>query len=80
MFPRKFRGGTENIVRFPELKKQVQKYIGFNTYYRNYIPRLSEKLLGFYELLEADRQTDQNNRRIVGQPQSDQRCASTSMR
>ena len=43
-------------VRFPKSKKQVQRYIGFVNYYRNYIPRLSEKLLGFYELLEADRQ------------------------
>ena len=37
-------------------KKQVQRYIGFVNYYRNYIPRLSEKLLGFYELLKADKQ------------------------
>ena len=43
-------------VRFPKSKKQVQRYIGFVNYYRNYIPRLSEKLLGFYELLEADKQ------------------------
>ena len=44
-------------VRFPESKKQVQRYIGFVNYYRNYIPRLSEKLLGFYEQTES-RQTD----------------------
>ena len=43
-------------VRFPKSKKQVQRYIGFANYYRNYIPRLSEKLLGFYELLKADKQ------------------------
>ena len=43
-------------VRFPISKKQVQRYIGFVNYYRNYIPRLSEKLLGFYELLKADKQ------------------------
>ena len=43
-------------VRFPKSKKQVQRYIGFVNYYRNYIPRLSEKLLGFYELLKADKQ------------------------
>ena len=41
-------------VRFPQSKKQVQKYIGFVNYYRNYIPRLSEKLIGMYELLKAD--------------------------
>ena len=43
-------------VRFPKSKKQVQRYKGFVNYYRNYIPRLSEKLLGFYELLKADKQ------------------------
>ena len=43
-------------VRFPKSKKQVQRYIGFVNYYRNYIPRLSEKLLGFYELLKTDKQ------------------------
>ena len=37
-------------------KKQVQRYIGFVKYYGNCIPRLSEKLLGFYELLKADKQ------------------------
>ena len=34
----------------------MQRYIGFVNYYRNYFPRLSEKLLGFYELLKADKQ------------------------
>ena len=41
-------------IRFPRSKKQVQKYIGFINYYRNYIPRLSEKMIGMYELLKAD--------------------------
>ena len=41
-------------VRFPKSKKQVQKSFGFVNYYRNYIPRLSEKLIGMYELLKAD--------------------------
>ena len=43
-------------VRFPKSKKQVQRDIVFVNYYRNYISRLSEKLLGFYELLKADKQ------------------------
>ena len=43
-------------VRFPKIKKQVQRYIGFVNDYRNYFPRLSETLLGFYELLKADKQ------------------------
>ena len=41
-------------VRYPKSKKQVQKYLGFVNYYRNYIPRLSETLIGMYELLKAD--------------------------
>ena len=41
-------------VRFLKFKKQVQKYIGFVNYYRNYIPRLSEKLIGMYEPLKTD--------------------------
>ena len=41
-------------VRFPRSKKQVQKYVGFINYYRNYIPRLSEKMIGMHELLKAD--------------------------
>ena len=41
-------------VRFPNSKKQVQKYIGFANDYRNNIPRLSEKHIGMYELLKAD--------------------------
>ena len=43
-------------MRFPKSKKQVQRYIGLVNYYRNYISRLTEKLLGFYELLKADKQ------------------------
>ena len=43
-------------VRFPKSQKQVQRYIGFVNYYRNYIPRLSKKMLGFFELLKADKQ------------------------
>ena len=41
---------------FQNQKKQVQRYIGFVNYYCNYIPRLSEKLLRFFELLKADKQ------------------------
>ena len=41
-------------VRFPKSKKQVQKHLGFVNYYQNYVPRLSEKLIGIYELLKAD--------------------------
>ena len=41
-------------VCFPKSKKQVQKNIGFVYYYSNYIPRLSEKVIGMYELSKAD--------------------------
>ena len=41
-------------IRFPKSEKQVQKYVEFVNYYQNYIPRLSEKLIGLYELLKAD--------------------------
>ena len=43
-----------SYVHFPKSKKQVQKYISFVNYYRNFIPRLSEKLIELYELLQAD--------------------------
>ena len=41
-------------VHFPKSKIQVQKHIGFVNYYRNYIPRPSEKLIGMYDFLQAD--------------------------
>ena len=43
-------------ARFPKSKKQDQRYTDFGNSYRNYIPKLSEKLLGVYELLKADKQ------------------------
>ena len=43
-------------MTFPKSKNQVQRHIGFVNYFRSYVPRLSEKLLGFYELLKADKQ------------------------
>ena len=41
-------------IYFPKSTKQVQKYIGFVNYNRNYIPRLSEKMIRMYALLKAD--------------------------
>ena len=38
----------------PQIQKTSSQNIGFVNYYRNYIPRLSEKLIGMYELLKAD--------------------------
>ena len=48
------KNSLSKVRFFPKSKKQVQKYIGFANDYRNYIPRLSEKHIGMYELLKAD--------------------------
>ena len=40
-------------VKFPRSKKALQRYIGFLNYYRNYIPRLAERLTPFFQLLKA---------------------------
>ena len=42
--------------KFPKSKKALQRYIGFLNYYRNYIPRLSEKLSPFFKLLKGTSQ------------------------
>ena len=44
-------------IRFPKSKKQVEKYIGFVNYFRSYIARLSEFLIGMYQLLKNDAKT-----------------------
>ena len=41
-------------TKFPKSKKALQRYLGFLNYYRNYIPRLSEKLTPFFKLLTKD--------------------------
>ena len=43
-----------NKLRFPKLKKALQRYLGFVKYYRNYIPRMAEKLHLFYKLLKTE--------------------------
>ena len=40
-------------VKFPRSKKALQRYIGFLNYYRNYIPRLGERLTPFFQLLKT---------------------------
>ena len=40
-------------VKFPRPKKALQRYIGFLNYYRNYIPRLAERLTPFFQLLKT---------------------------
>ena len=39
-------------LRFPKSIKALQRYIGFLNYYCNYIPRLSERLSPFFQLLK----------------------------
>ena len=43
-----------NKLRFPKSKNDLQRYLGFVNYYRNYLPRLAEKLNPFYKLLKAE--------------------------
>ena len=35
-------------VKFPRSKKALQRYIGFSNYYRNYLPRLAERILRLF--------------------------------
>ena len=41
-------------LRFPKSKEALQRYLGFVKYYRNYIPRMAEKLNPFYKLLKTE--------------------------
>ena len=41
-------------TNFPKTNKALQRYFGFLNYYRNCLPRLSEKLVSFLQLLKKD--------------------------
>ena len=41
-------------TKFPKAKIALQRYLGFLNYYRNYMPRLSEKRAPFFQLLKKD--------------------------
>ena len=41
-------------TKFPKSKKALQRYLGSLHYYRNYVPRLSERLAPFYKMLKSD--------------------------
>ena len=45
-------------MKMPRSVKQVQKMIGFMNYFKNYIPRLAEKLLPFYRMLQKGAKMD----------------------
>ena len=44
----------QNKLRFLKSKKALHRYLGFAIYYRNYIPRMAEKLNPFYKFLKAE--------------------------
>ena len=50
---RKFKSFSTNLDS-PKSKKALQRYLGFVNYYRNYIPRMAEKLNPFYKLLKTE--------------------------
>ena len=41
-------------LRFPKSKMALQRYLGFVNHYRNYVPRMAEKLNPFYNLLKTE--------------------------
>ena len=41
-------------TKLPKSKKALKRYLGFLKYYRNYVPRLSERLVPFYKMLKSD--------------------------
>ena len=44
----------QNKLRFPKSKEALQRYLGSVNYYRNYLPRMAEKLNPFYKLLKTE--------------------------
>ena len=44
----------QSKLRFPKSKISLQRYLGFVKYYRNYVPRMAEKLNPFYKLFKAE--------------------------
>ena len=41
-------------LRLPKTKKALQRYLGFVNYYKNYFPRMAEKLNPFFKRLKAE--------------------------
>ena len=41
-------------LKFPKSKEGLQRYIGFLNYYRNSLPRLSERLTPFFRTAEGN--------------------------
>ena len=54
-------------MKMPRSIRQIQKMIGFMNYFKNYIPRLAEKLLPFYKMLQKGEKvkvTDEHRRML----------------
>ena len=52
------RQSVQNFLektKFPKSKKDLQRYLDFLNYYRNYVPRLSERLPPFFKMLKSDK-------------------------
>ena len=49
----KIQNFLSNLI-FPKSKKTLQRYLGFVNFYRNYIPKMVEKLNTFFKLLKAE--------------------------
>ena len=41
-------------TKFSKSKKALQRYLGFLNYYRNFVPKLFERLAPFYKMLKSD--------------------------
>ena len=50
---RKVQNFLDKLI-FTKSKKALQRYLGFVNYYRNYIPRMTEKPNPFYKLLKTE--------------------------
>ena len=51
------RQSVQNFLektKFPKSKKDLQRYLDFLNYYRNYVSRLSERLVPIYKMLKSD--------------------------
>ena len=60
--PKRKKQLTSWIKKFSEAKskKALQRYLGFLNYYRKHIPRLSKKLVPFFQLLKKFNETNQD--------------------
>ena len=59
--PRGVKPQRQNLQKFlektkiPKSKKALQRCLGFLNNYRNYVPKLSERIAPFYKMLKSDK-------------------------